>query len=821
MTVVSPLLLLGALFVPSAAPGPTLAVMNLVAKQDVRKDTADVLAASLANQLRATRRFSRVTTASEVEGLLGLERQKQLLDCTAESCTAEIASALGVDYLAGGHVARVGTVLILNVYLVDVKQARVVTSAERQAPGSDESALLRAVPAVAQELAQALQDSAPAPAAALADKVPAPGETRASPLLDAKAVLACPPLVASGVEEPAGWLGAAAADVACRRATAILGGLDERTLVPAMLLDVAPGIDESIPADLYDAPQARTRAVDAAAKRAQAWLDGTVERGNRTFTVSLVLKDKTGQVVGKGSGTGRELHAAVRSAMEPLVATGAIPRAARVDPAVAPWANTHDPDALAALVDLGFSSALNFNMPAAAECERVARVLPALTWRAPTEATCAEVVSGTPENVPPPRFDTSTAAALAATAPAAARYGLASEAAPIHDLLRKYLVATEVPRERAALAGALLATGGVQQDEVRVVSLGAVQDDPRSLYAWHTTAGASVRQKGADVAARAFQAWAPEHPDAWNAGAIATPVDDLPRRIVLGRRAVVLSPDYPVFSTNLGADLVAANRPEEARTLAARLALGGPAQRAASEMLLASVEISEAAFGAALSRLRGVLRDVPSISRHDSGDTALVNTLLSVAVLLGRENEVADELAARYVLAQPPRLFRYQGYTTYTAGMVCLHSSKKVALPCVRRVRKLMAEGYFRGHDAARIPQLLEGLEKALTGSRTEAMNLWRPLGLYLRGGEMRIRLIDDLGDHDLAEQMDQETVEKRYYSINGASHSHVREALRAEKRRDKVRARALAEVVVKAWGASDADVPAVTQMRKLLARCK
>jgi len=50
----------------------------------------------------------RVTTSSEVDAILGHERQKQMLGCSEESssCVAEMAGALGVDGIVSGNVAR-------------------------------------------------------------------------------------------------------------------------------------------------------------------------------------------------------------------------------------------------------------------------------------------------------------------------------------------------------------------------------------------------------------------------------------------------------------------------------------------------------------------------------------------------------------------------------------------------------------------------------------------------------------------------------------------------------------------------------------------
>lgn len=64
---------------------------------------------------------------SDIQSLLGLERQRQLLGCSEDaSCLAELGGALGVDYLLVGSVGRLGKLLRLDLKLVDGRKARVI-----------------------------------------------------------------------------------------------------------------------------------------------------------------------------------------------------------------------------------------------------------------------------------------------------------------------------------------------------------------------------------------------------------------------------------------------------------------------------------------------------------------------------------------------------------------------------------------------------------------------------------------------------------------------------------------------------------------------
>ena len=647
-------------------------------------------------------------------------------------------------------------------------------------------------------------------------------------LAHADAVLACPQLEASGVEEPSGWLGAAAADIACRRATIILGGGYERTLLPAQLLDAPTEVSERLPDDVYGRGDSRAKAIAAAKSRAQAWLDGSVERRRRDFAVTLILRDKGGQEQTRSSGEGTYLYEAMRSAMAVLVSSGALPRAAALTPTEAMWSSTSDPDARLAMFDLELGSTLSLGVPSVAECDRVAQHAKAIGQYRMLEAICTEVRHDTPEGIAPVPIDRSSAAAFAITAPYALRYDPKLDAKALDAEAQSFYEQADSPRARAELAGLRVGLNAAEDvSTLRVLGFSAVQDDPRNFWVWANACGLSMRQKGSEVSARAFQTWTPEQPDAWNIGSFADPTAKPEDRVWHSRRAVALAPDYPLFAQNLAENLMLLGRDEEVRTLAARLATGGPKQRIGAEALLATVEANETKFAAGLARAQRALQTVPVISRLDWSDMSLVETALGLAMLLDRGPEVADELAQRFVLSEPPRLYAYQDYTTYNAGLVCLHASKDVGLRCVRRVRQLMAQGYFKGGHTALIPSMLEGLERALEGDRLATVRLWRQLPSVVRGAEMRIRLLDELGEHELAASLDRELVDKANTDvhgaafINGVTFAHVREALRAEKRGDKITARQLAEKVVKAWGSGDADVPAVGEMRKLLDRTR
>lgn len=83
-----------------------------------------------------------VITQSEIQSLLGFERQKQLLGCAddSNSCIAELAGALGVDALITGNVGRVGKRFVINIKIVASRDSRALSVQSGQV--TDEDALL-------------------------------------------------------------------------------------------------------------------------------------------------------------------------------------------------------------------------------------------------------------------------------------------------------------------------------------------------------------------------------------------------------------------------------------------------------------------------------------------------------------------------------------------------------------------------------------------------------------------------------------------------------------------------------------------------------
>lgn len=140
--VLAPILLLSSL-----GAAPKLALTGLTAV-DVPPQKAEYVTEQLSVEL--TRAGAQVVTPADVKALLGLERQKQLVGCSEQSCIAEIASALGADGLVTGQLAKVGERLRLTVKRLSARTAEVITVASIDA--TDDTELLAGLPKCAHEL---------------------------------------------------------------------------------------------------------------------------------------------------------------------------------------------------------------------------------------------------------------------------------------------------------------------------------------------------------------------------------------------------------------------------------------------------------------------------------------------------------------------------------------------------------------------------------------------------------------------------------------------------------------------------------------------
>ena len=644
-----------------------------------------------------------------------------------------------------------------------------------------------------------------------------------SPLDLPDARIACPILRASGVEEPAGWLGAAAAAIACERARVILGGRPERTLVPAELLDLPASPTDSFPQDPYGPPGARARSVTAAQQRAQAYLDGEVTRTSGGFTVALSLHRADGTTIGSSTGDGPGLYQAVRSAMAPLIRIDGIPRANVLEPQIARWARTENIDDALGVLDLTFALAHNAgDLPR--ECRHVDELSARVRELGPEgRRLCAMTLGQPPPDVD---LDASDPSEAGIATRIRINHSIHPGGRPDHVDLPAFFKRESTPRGRsllAAIQSCLL--GSTDSHAALEWALTAVQSEPKNpeggqCNPWEQLTTLARDTPGADAAVRAMQAWMPWNSYAWLQPGFTSGGSE-PVALRLLRRARVLSPFDAFIADTFASSLLASGDREEARGVAVELQQGGLLLHdVESELILVRFEISQARFGAALERAR-------KGAESATGDVGWVRVqrfelawhALELAVLLGRAHDTADWLVEHFLAPDPPLLESNFTFVPMRIPVICALSSAPGR--CFTRFRSLRQQ--LPGAITADTDDFLIGAERYVTGDLSGAARAWRPLlggskALAAALPDPMVEAFERTGAADLAEQVDQEVM-KRAGELNGATLGHVRSARRALARGDRKTARRLAEQVVKAWSVADEPPPALAEMRQLLAR--
>jgi hypothetical protein len=670
-----------------------------------------------------------------------------------------------------------------------------------------------------------------------APPTPAP-PAAASPLADPASVIACPILEVTGVEEPSGWLGATAATMACERARVLLGGRAARTLEPAELLALPRLPGDSFPVDPYGAAGARERSLTAAGARATATLDGAVRRTHAAFEVDLALHARDGRLLADGHGAGG-LVEAVRAAMAPLVASGAIPRAEAVDPSFLRASTRRDPEAILAQLDLSFSL-MQFGPSLLLECARVQarpELLDALGFMG--RMTCAYIPGLPPTAEQPTPIDRSSAGRLAVTIETQLVADGVSDVRALADEVQRAREAAADPEERATLAvtESCLRQSTNQLEPAYALALQAIAVDPKAEDGYScgrfgqliSVATGSASERAATSFA---QAWKPWMSTAWfdvGHGLDAAPTVDgrpgeaLPAIVTL-RRAYTLAPYHADIADQLARVLLRRGEREEVRAIAASLAAGPPVQQATSLLLGVRLEAAETAFAAALARAQRGLGALTGGGYVTSLRLDLGSLAVRLATLLGRGEPVADEAVRLLVEPDPPQISSSTTFGPVIVAGLCIHASRPVAERCLARVRTLLTRGFFQqslpGADG-----LLDGADAYVRGDAAAAAKAWRPLVrksplVVFHLADAMAAVFDETKEPELAELAD-ETQRELDLELGGVTPATARMALRADRRGDHDRARKLARRVVDAWVAADEQVPVLAAMRALLGEAR
>ena len=112
-------------------------VMDLENK-GVPPDELEIINGLVAYQFSLDQTFD-ILSGADLRQLMVLEAERQTVGCTADnSCLAEIAGAMGAQWVVFGHVGKLGNLILLNLNLFDSHEAKAVARSSLQVKNMDE-----------------------------------------------------------------------------------------------------------------------------------------------------------------------------------------------------------------------------------------------------------------------------------------------------------------------------------------------------------------------------------------------------------------------------------------------------------------------------------------------------------------------------------------------------------------------------------------------------------------------------------------------------------------------------------------------------------
>jgi len=611
-------------------------------------------------------------------------------------------------------------------------------------------------------------------------------------------VVACPIFEEETAGLPSGWLGAAAGAAVCTDLTTVLGATPARTRIPAELIALPETAVDDFPADPFGRPDARERALGRAREHS-AWVEGRVRRVKNQFELTATLHTRVGPL-GDGHTVLRDsLHAAASALVDRWIEAGWVRVRAPI-PGAASTYGCSDLDCLRKNVFLEQELCTSWELEPT--CNELQRRGANARWVAGFD--CGALLS------PPPVKERDSALHLALDG--MNRLGVLSreESRARAEVLAKARPASPEVSNFTSLAEALLRVKAGDLAEARTLADSVIAKDPRDCDARGVAVEAASGQPNKAALVRAEGAWCPWRARAfrerhWDSG----PKESLP----FERLALALSSDSERFAPMLAYDLLAADRREEARTIASRFLTGTGRRRDTGEYILALVEADEGRLVAATRRLRDSVWVRERLSPRDSvWELELLSAML-FAEVLGRDQALAADFVRRYLLSKPARFER--GVLFVVPAQAALRSPRPLALEALGRIRELTLDGTFVGAGMG-AAEYLDGCEAFVRGDMKSAVASWRSLAAvpgYFYA--LRPEAFDAVGEKDLAWKIDGYRVGRSYRT----ELAHVRQAQRAAAKGDVAEARRLARRVVDKWSTADAEIDHVKAMRDLLAR--
>jgi hypothetical protein len=109
-------------------------IMDLKGSKHVPARLLQSLSSAVSEEMDTLGPFKAIS-GQDIVQMLNLEENKQLLGCTETSCMSEIGGAIGADFLVSGDITQSGNVYIVQLQLINTREARVDSRTSREYQG--------------------------------------------------------------------------------------------------------------------------------------------------------------------------------------------------------------------------------------------------------------------------------------------------------------------------------------------------------------------------------------------------------------------------------------------------------------------------------------------------------------------------------------------------------------------------------------------------------------------------------------------------------------------------------------------------------------
>jgi len=127
-----------------------IAILELKAERGLDEGLVKLLNELLLTEFGRSGEYE-VIGGSDLASLLQLEEKKQMMSCDDIGCLSELGGALGVDKLAAANIGKIGSYYLVNVKIINVREAKVERRVSYNVQGIEDK-LIRAITASVKEL---------------------------------------------------------------------------------------------------------------------------------------------------------------------------------------------------------------------------------------------------------------------------------------------------------------------------------------------------------------------------------------------------------------------------------------------------------------------------------------------------------------------------------------------------------------------------------------------------------------------------------------------------------------------------------------------